>query len=253
MPRRSAPSSPSPRRQPSPEELATWSREAPERYLAARDEVLGAVIADVGAPGLSAEKAPLFQSLAHSITYQQLNGKAAASILAKWTALVPGKKFPTAAQFLTLSDEALRGAGLSFAKIAAIRDLAAKHEAGALPGPRSLTKLDDEALIEALTTVRGVGTWTVEMFLMFRLGRPDVLPIGDFGVRAGFQIAYGLPEMPTPKELLAHGERWRPHRSLASWYLWRAVDRHRERQKLAELSPKLSPKPPATAKSKTKR
>jgi DNA-3-methyladenine glycosylase II len=228
---------------PSEAELAAWSREAPERYLAARDDVLGALIAEVGPPRLVAEKAPLFQSLAHSITYQQLNGKAAASILAKWTALVPGKKFPTAAQFQTLSDEALRGAGLSFAKIAALRDLAAKHEAGCLPSARALPKLSDEDLIEALTTVRGVGTWTVEMFLMFRLGRPDVLPLGDFGVRTGYQLAFGLPELPTPKELLARGELWRPHRSLASWYLWRAVDLHRERQKAGNSSEKEPPPP----------
>lgn len=224
--------------------------------MAAKDPVLGALIAEVGPPGLVAEKAPLFQALARAITYQQLNGKAAASILAKWTALVPGQKFPTPAQLQGLSDEALRGAGLSFAKIAALRDLAAKHEAGVLPSPRSIPKLSDEDLIEVLTTVRGVGTWTVEMFLMFRLGRPDVLPVGDFGVRTGFRLAYGLAESPTARELAAHGERWRPHRSLASWYLWRAVDLHREKQKSLEKAPK-APKPAArktpTQAPKTKR
>ena len=218
----------------------------PHEHLARLDETLAGVIERVGPPTLKVEPSPLFHALAHAITYQQLNGKAAASILAKWTALVPGKAFPKPAAVLALTDDQLRGAGLSFAKIAAIRDLAAKCVDGSLPTARKLATMSDEDIVTALTAVRGVGTWTVEMFLMFRLGRADVLPVGDFGVRHGFQLVYGLPDMPTPKALTAHGERWRPYRSLASWYLWRAVDLHREDRK-------QTPEPPPKAGARTKR
>lgn len=219
---------------------------APHQRLAQLDPTLAAIIDRVGPPTLSVEPAPLFHALAHAITYQQLNGKAAASILARWRALVPGKAFPKPAAVLALGEEQLRGAGLSFAKIAAIRDLAAKCVDGSLPTARKLATMSDEDIVAALTGVRGVGTWTVEMFLMFRLGREDVLPVGDFGVRNGFRLAYGLPEMPTPKALAAHGERWRPYRSLASWYLWRAVDLDREDRK-------QTPEPPPKAGARTKR
>ena len=221
----------------------------PHQALARLDDTLAGVIARVGPPTLQVEAAPLFHALAHAITYQQLNGKAAASILARWTGLVPGKAFPKPAAVLALSDEQLRGAGLSFAKIAAIRDLAAKCVDGSLPTARKLATMSDDDIVAALTGVRGVGTWTVEMFLMFRLGRPDVLPVGDFGVRNGFRLAYGLAEMPTPKALAAHGERWRPYRSLASWYLWRAVDLDREDR----ASGKQTPEPPPKASARTKR
>ena len=222
----------------------------PHEQLALLDRALGRVIARVGPPTLKVEPSPLFHAIAHAITYQQLNGKAAASILAKWTGLVPGKAFPKPAAVLALTDEQLRGAGLSFAKIAAIRDLAAKCVDGSLPTPRKIATSSDDEIVAALTAVRGVGTWTVEMFLMFRLGREDVLPVGDFGVRNGFRLVYGLPEMPTPKALGAHGERWRPYRSLASWYLWRAVDLDRED---ADKDRPKTPKPRAKAGARTKR
>ena len=123
-----------------------------------------------------------------------------------------------------MTDERLRACGFSRAKIAAIRDIAAKALDGTIPSSRQIARLPDDEIITRLTEVRGVGRWTVEMLLMFQLGRPDVLPADDFGVRNGFRIAYGLGEMPKPRTVLEHGERWRPYRSTAAWYLWRAVD-----------------------------
>src|SRR5699024_4867142 len=125
---------------------------------------------------------------------------------------------------MAVPDEELRAAGLSANKLAAMRDLARKSLDGTVPPLARVRRMDDAALIEHFTQVRGIGQWTVEMLLIFRLGRPDVLPIDDYGVRKGFMLAYGLPEMPRPKELLAHGERWRPWRTVASWYLWRATE-----------------------------
>ncbi len=165
-----------------------------------------------------------FESLVTAVAHQQLNGTAAETILGRFRALFPRKRFPTAAQLATVTDESLRGVGFSWAKIAAIRDIAAKTLDGTVPTSRAIRALPDEEIIERLTAVRGVGRWTVEMLLIFKLGRPDVLPIDDFGVRNGYRIAFGLPEMPKPKELLAYGERWRPHATTAAWFLWRAAD-----------------------------
>jgi DNA-3-methyladenine glycosylase II len=144
--------------------------------------------------------------------------------LRRFGALFPGKRFPTANQLAGVSDEALRACGFSRGKIAALRDIALKTLDGTVPGPRAILALSDAEIIERLVTVRGVGRWTAEMLLIFQLGRPDVLPADDFGVRSGFRIAFGLPEMPTPKELLSYGERWRPYATTAAWYLWRAAD-----------------------------
>ena len=129
-----------------------------------------------------------------------------------------------------MTDDALRACGFSWAKIAAIRDLAAKTLDGTVPGSRAIGALPDEEIIARLVQVRGVGRWTVEMLLIFKLGRPDVLPIDDFGVRNGYRIAFGLAEMPKPKELLAYGEVWRPHATTAAWYLWRAADAAKEQR-----------------------
>jgi 3-methyladenine DNA glycosylase/8-oxoguanine DNA glycosylase len=123
-----------------------------------------------------------------------------------------------------VSDEQLRGAGFSRAKIAAIRDIAARVVSGEIPGARRIERMTDEEIIERLTAARGVGRWTVEMLLMFQLGRPDVMPVDDFGVRNGYRLAYGLEAMPKPKLLMELSEVWRPHRTVAAWYLWRAVD-----------------------------
>jgi DNA-3-methyladenine glycosylase II len=127
-----------------------------------------------------------------------------------------------------MNERAIRGAGFSLAKVAALRDLAAKTLDGIVPTGAIVRKLDDEAIVERLIAVRGVGRWTVEMLLIFQLGRPDVLPVDDFGVRNGFRIAYGLRKMPAPKEVLRYGERWKPYRTAAAWYLWRAVDREKK-------------------------
>jgi 3-methyladenine DNA glycosylase/8-oxoguanine DNA glycosylase len=164
-----------------------------------------------------------FEALARNIIYQQLNGKAAAAIHARVLALFGGGGLRPA-HLLAAPDEALRGAGLSAAKLVALRDLAAKTEDGTVPTLARLRRMPDEEIVERLTRVRGIGRWTVEMLLMFRLGRGDVLPVGDFAVRKGFALAYGLAESPKPRELAAYGERWRPYRSVASWYMWRAVE-----------------------------
>lgn len=165
-----------------------------------------------------------FESLVRAVANQQLHGKAAATILGRFGALFPGRRFPRPADLATVSDEALRACGFSRAKIAAIRDLAARAVSGAIPGTRRLARMTDEEIVARLTEARGVGRWTVEMLLMFQLGRPDVLPADDFGVRNGFRHAYGREELPRPREVLEHGERWRPFRSYAAWYLWRAAD-----------------------------
>jgi DNA-3-methyladenine glycosylase II len=145
-------------------------------------------------------------------------------ILARFTALYAPAEFPEPAAVLATADEPLRGAGFSYSKINALRDLADKVISGVVPTVAELHALDNDAIIERITQVRGIGRWTVEMMLMFQLGRPDVLPVDDFGVCNGFRLAYGLKGMPRPRALAEFGVRWAPHRSLAAWYLWRAVD-----------------------------
>lgn len=196
-----------------------------EKHLASVDPVMAGLIAKVGACRLKPEpwRSP-FQSLVQAVAHQQLNGKAAETILGRFRALFPGKRFPGHRALATVSDDALRGAGFSRAKIAAIRDIAARVATGEIPGARRIERMTDEEIIERLTAARGVGRWTVEMLLMFQLGRPDVMPVDDFGVRNGYRIAYRLEEMPKPKVLLAVAEVWRPHRTVAAWYLWRATE-----------------------------
>jgi len=194
-------------------------------HLTRADKTLARLIRKVGPCQLTpvTRRTP-FQALVRSVTFQQLNGKAAETIFGRVLALFPRKKFPSPEDLLGMSDEKLRAAGLSRNKTAAVKDIAAKTIAGVVPDSRTIKKLSNEEILERLTAVRGVGPWTVEMLLMFTLGREDVLPATDFGVRKGFALTYGLQELPSPKELLAHGEKWRPHRTTASWYLWRAVD-----------------------------
>lgn len=166
-----------------------------------------------------------FRHLAEAIISQQISGSAAAAILRRFVALFDQRSdFPTPSAVLAIKETLLRGAGLSAAKVAAIRDLALKSEQGHIPDTTTLASLEDDDIIERLTVVRGIGPWTVQMMLMFQLGRPDVLPIADYGVRNGFRIAYRLRNLPTPRELARQGERWAPYRSAAAWYLWRAVD-----------------------------
>jgi len=166
-----------------------------------------------------------YEVLLESIAYQSISGKAAATIFARVRALGVNGRPPSPEEMLKLRKPVLRKAGLSGAKIVAMKDLARKTLSGVVPSHDQAERLSDEELVERLTSVRGIGAWTVEMFLIFRLGRPDVLPIHDLGVRKGWSITYGKKHMPKPKELLAFGERWRPYRTVASWYMWRACQR----------------------------
>lgn len=164
-----------------------------------------------------------YESLLRAIVYQSIAGKAAKVIFERIRAL-GANGCPTPDEILRVKFHALRKAGLSKAKIAAVRDLATKTIEGVVPTLEDALKLSDQELVERLDSVRGIGAWTVEMFLIFRLGRPDVLPIHDYGVQKGFALTYGKKAIPKPRELAAFGERWRPYRTVASWYMWRAVD-----------------------------
>lgn len=201
------------------------------QHLCAADPVMRRVIREVGPCTLAPDqrRSP-FQWLARAVANQQLNSTAARTILGRFVKLFPGRRFPRPEHLASVTDDALRGAGFSRAKVASLRDIAAKTLDGVVPPARGLARMSDEEIVTRITTVRGVGRWTVEMLLIFHLGRPDVLPADDFGVRQGFRIAYKRREMPTPKELLAHGERWRPHRTTAAWYLWRVVDQSRKKK-----------------------
>jgi DNA-3-methyladenine glycosylase II len=193
-------------------------------YLSKVDATLGALIERAGPFTMEIRRLhDPFEALARNIIYQQLHGKAAAAIHARVIALF-GQSQLRPQDILAASEEELLGAGVSRAKLAALKDLAAKTLDGTVPKLARLRRMDDEEIIERLIKVRGIGRWTVEMLLMFRLGRPDVLPVGDYAVRKGFGLVYGLEESPKPKELEQYGERWRPYRSLASWYMWRAVE-----------------------------
>jgi DNA-3-methyladenine glycosylase II len=165
-----------------------------------------------------------FDALAESIAYQQLSGKAAATIFGRVRALYPKRKWLDPEQLLATPDESLRAAGLSRAKTAALKDLAAKTIDGTVPSGRALLRMSDDEIIARLTQVRGIGRWTVEMLLLFDLGRPDVWPVDDYGVRKGFAKTFGRRKLPTPKQLVKIGEKWRPYRSVAAWYFWRALD-----------------------------
>jgi len=165
-----------------------------------------------------------FQSLVLAVAHQQLHAAAANTILGRFKKLFPGRRFPRPEDLAAVSDDQIRACGFSRAKIQAIRDIAEKTLSGVVPTARELAKLPDEEIILRLTQVRGVGRWTVEMLLIFQLGRPDVLPAGDFGVRNGFRRAYKKRALPAPKEILKFGARWRPHATTAAWYLWRAAD-----------------------------
>jgi len=201
----------------------------PTKHLSRVDPVMRRVIGEVGPFTLKprVRRSP-FESLARAIAYQQLHDKAAESILNRFVTLCPRRRFPTPSELLAITPRAIRRAGFSHAKVAALRDLAAKTIDGTVPTSRVVRKLDDDAIIKRLTKVQGIGRWTVEMLLIFHLGRPDILPVDDFGVRKGFRIAYGLRKTPTPKEVLRYGERWKPHRTAAAWYLWRTADRAKQ-------------------------
>ncbi len=204
---------------------------AAHKHLARRDPVMKRLIREHGKCDLAPEtRRPPFQSLVMAVAHQQLNGTAANTILGRFKRLFPKRKFPRAEDLASVTDKQLRACGFSFAKIASIRDIAAKTLNGVVPASRQIVKLSDDEIVERLTEVRGVGRWTVEMLLIFQLGRSDVLPADDFGVRNGFRHAYKKRDLPTVKELLEFGELWRPHRTTAAWYLWCAADAARKKK-----------------------
>lgn len=198
---------------------------AAHKHLSETDPVMKALIATHGLCELVPEKSRSpFQSLVRAVAHQQLNGTAANTILTRFIKLFPKRKFPKPEDLAGVTDEQIRACGFSFAKIKAIRDIAEKTLSGVIPSSRDIVKLTDEEIVLRLTQVRGVGRWTVEMLLIFQLGRENILPVDDFGVRAGFRHAYKKREMPTPKALRKFGQRWQPHATTAAWYLWRAAD-----------------------------
>src|ERR1700693_6336214 len=195
------------------------------RHLSATDARMAELIARSRryniAPSLAIRP---FDALAESIAYQQLSGKAAATIWGRVRALYPRKKYLDPKLVLATPDEKLRAAGLSRSKVAALKDLAAKTIEGTVPTARALETMSDEEIIERLINVRGIGRWTVEMLLLFDLARPDVWPVHDYGVQKGFAKTFGRRKLPKPKQLMKLGEKFRPHRSVAAWYFWRALD-----------------------------
>lgn len=195
------------------------------KYLAASDPRFAALIAR--SRPFQRRKTALerpFDALAESIVYQQLSGKAAATIWGRVRAVYPGRKWLNPKQVLATPDETLRACGLSGGKTAALKDLAAKTIDGTVPSAAALLQMSDEEIIERLTAVRGIGRWTAEMLLLFDLGRPDVWPINDLGVQKGYARTFGKRKLPTPKQLHRIGEKWRPYRSFAAWYFWRALE-----------------------------
>ena len=202
------------------------NHEHAHRHLAATDPRMAALIAR--SVPYNIKPAALirpFDALAESIAYQQLSGKAAATIFGRVRGLYPRRKWLDPEKILATPEETFRAAGLSRNKIAAIKDLAAKTIDGTVPSARALARMSDEEIIARLTAVRGIGRWTVEMLLLFNLGRPDVWPVDDYGVRKGFAKTFGRRKLPAPKQLMKFGEKWRPYRSVAAWYFWRALDK----------------------------
>ena len=199
-----------------------WSRA--ERFLR-RDPVLKPLLKRIGPCGLQPAQREPYEALVRAIAHQQVHGRAAEAMLGRLLLLNDGPApFPSPRQVLELPAEALRGCGFSGAKVAAIRDIAVKAVGGLVPSLEEAARLSDAALIERLVAIRGVGRWTVEMLLMFTLGRADVLPVDDFGVREGWRVLTRATPQPRPKELAAIGAAWAPWRSVAAWYLWRAAD-----------------------------
>ncbi|MGH8131181.1 MAG: DNA-3-methyladenine glycosylase family protein [Steroidobacteraceae bacterium] len=199
------------------------------RHLRRVDPVMAQLIRRAGPYAPRPERSiGAYEALVQAVAHQQLTAKAANTILGRFFALYGGSSFPTPDLLVATPDEHLRGVGFSRAKAASLKDIAAKTLDGTIPARRLLSRMKDETIIERLIAARGVGRWTVEMFLMFTLGRPDVLPVDDYGICNGFRIAYGKRKLPKPRALAKFGERWAPYRTTASWYLWRAVDFDRE-------------------------
>lgn len=203
------------------------SVDARDRHLA-HDPVMRRLIKRHGPCGIDERRWSPYEALTRAIAHQQLHGKAAQMILGRFVALYGNGRFPTPAQVLATHPSRIRRAGFSRAKVLAIRDIARHAVSGVVPTRRAAVKLTDEAIIERLMPIRGVGRWTIEMLLIFTLNRPDVLPVDDFGVREGYRRAYNKRRQPTPKALRALGEQWKPYRSAAAWYLWRAAGEPRK-------------------------
>lgn len=198
------------------------------RHLRRGDPVMAQLIRRAGPYVLKPDRSRSpYESLLRAVAHQQLTGKAANTILGRFCALYGGDSYPHPDQLVATPDEQLRAVGFSRAKAASLKDIAAKTLDGTIPERRALVRMRDEAIIERLTEARGVGRWTVEMILMFTLGRPDVLPVDDYGIRLGYKMAYGKRTLPKAKTLARYGEIWAPYRTTASWYLWRAVDMER--------------------------
>lgn len=201
---------------------ASFSVEDAIAHLRAVDPVLGGVIDRVGPYRATIRRADPYASLLRTILFQQLAGAAANAIQTRFLALFGnGDQTPTPEQLLACTDEQLRSAGISRQKISYMRDLALHVHEGRLV-LEQLAQLDDAEVVRRITAVKGLGEWSAHMYLMFHLGRPDVLPSGDLGVRNGMRLVYGLDATPTPRQALAIGERWAPYRSVGSWYMWRA-------------------------------
>ena len=210
-------------------------------YFETNDPTLAGIVSVSPSYDLpNGERGSIFEAFARSIASQQISGAVARTILGRLTAKFGGR-FPTPAELAATPTTELRAVGFSGSKVAALHDLAAHYVDGRLPPDTELAALDDEAVIERCIAVRGIGRWTVQMVLMFQLGRHDVMPIDDFGVRNGFRLAYGLKGMPRPKALLKYAERWKPWRSAGAWYMWRAVDLHQAGQlpKRAGRAPRI--------------
>ncbi|AHJ63152.1 DNA-3-methyladenine glycosylase II [Granulibacter bethesdensis] len=214
-------------------------------HLARQDKALSALITRVGPPrlALSLEQSP-FEALIRAIAHQQLHARAAEAILARFQALFPvNTDFPSPLEIMALDTETLRQCGFSGTKIIALRGVCEAAQGGIIPDRSGCTALDDETLIQRLTTLRGIGRWTVEMLMIFTLGRTDILPVDDFGVREGWRLIKGLESQPRPKILADIGQSWSPWRSLAAWYLWRAADE-------AKKIPRPPPSEPATSRER---
>jgi DNA-3-methyladenine glycosylase II len=238
--------------------LLPFDLRAAVEHLSAKDPLLAKVMEGAAEFRIRSDggESP-YEVLVRSITYQSISGKAASTIFGRVKALGSVGRLPTPEEMLRLRKSALRKAGLSGAKILAMKDLARKTIEGVVPSHDEALKISDEELVERLTAVRGIGAWTVEMFLIFRLGRPDVLPIHDLAVKKGWSVTYGKKHMPKPKELLAFGERWRPYRTVASWYMWRAFEKagHSVTRKIRPArvrKKRATGKPSRSSKSKRK-
>ncbi len=204
--------------------LLTVMHTEAEAHLSKRCPVMRRLIKAHGPCKLVPQMRSPYEALISAVAHQQLHGNAAEAILRRFKSLFPKNRFPKPEQVLATEETSLRGCGFSMGKLLAIRDIAAKTLSGQIPTRAAAIKLDDAELIERLVEVRGVGRWTVEMLLIFTLGRSDVFPSDDYGVRNGWRVAKKLDEMPKPKEFRLLAERWQPHRTLAAWYLWRAAD-----------------------------